>query len=261
MKIGLCGIYMIRNKSNGKIWIGQAKNTKIRWRVHKRDFKRNKNSPHLQNAWNEYGEDAFEFVVLEQCECKKEVLCEREQYWLDFYQSYDHELGYNIAKIAGSCLGVKRSEETKEKIRQLHLGRKASQETKEKLRSRIISEETREKLSIAAGGKKRPPWVKQKIKENHKGFKGKKHSLDAKQKIAAKMAQRELSEEHKRKIGMSQRGEKSNKAKLTYDQVDEIRTKYALKNVSYRTLAKEYKVSSRTIERVVKRICWKEENL
>ena len=58
-----CGIYMIRNKVNGKMYIGQAIEMEgVRWKTHRRELKGDYHeNKHLQNAWNKYGQDNFEF--------------------------------------------------------------------------------------------------------------------------------------------------------------------------------------------------------
>ena len=68
------GIYMIINKINNKIYIGQARNIKERWKNHINDLKNNKHyNKHLQGAWNKYGKDSFEFIILCECEEKEEM--------------------------------------------------------------------------------------------------------------------------------------------------------------------------------------------
>lgn len=59
-----------------------------------------------------------------------------------------------LLKQSEAQRGRKHSEETKAKIRDTNLGQKRSDETKAKLRSRVISEETRMKLSQARKGVK-----------------------------------------------------------------------------------------------------------
>jgi hypothetical protein len=54
----------------------------------------------LQSAWDKYGENSFEFCVLELTERTK--LLKAEQGWLDKTKSYDKSIGYNIFKYAGS---------------------------------------------------------------------------------------------------------------------------------------------------------------
>lgn len=123
------GIYGIKNKINGKIYIGSSGNIRLRWKSHRSSLKRQcGTNQYLQRAYNKYGFDAFEFLVVEFCDVS--ILTEKEQYWLDFYKSYEKHLGYNLSKIAESNRGYKHSKETKEKIRNLKLGLKMSPEAK-----------------------------------------------------------------------------------------------------------------------------------
>ncbi len=63
------GIYRIRNLINNKSYIGSAVNFKRRWNYHKQDLIACRHhSKYLQNAWNKYGEAAFEFKVMEYVE-------------------------------------------------------------------------------------------------------------------------------------------------------------------------------------------------
>lgn len=53
------------------------------------------------------------------------------------------------------------------------------------------------------------------------------------------------------------RGSKHNNSKLTEEQIISIRNKYNKSNISYRSLAKEYNVSSPHIINIIKNKCWK----
>jgi len=101
------GIYTITNTVNGKFYIGSASHLSMRWNYHKSKMRGNKSDCRiLQKAWNKYGEENFTFRIIELVADKKNLL-EREQFYLDSMKPV-----YNILKIAGSCLGVKRSKET-----------------------------------------------------------------------------------------------------------------------------------------------------
>lgn len=101
-----CGVYIFRNTINGKCYIGSTVMTlKKRMEHHLWHLRENKHkNNHFQSAWNKYGEDAFEYDILEVCD-KKDCLV-REQYYLDtilFAQDFINgiskkfqELGYNI---------------------------------------------------------------------------------------------------------------------------------------------------------------------
>ena len=63
------GIYAIVNRLNGHRYIGQAENMneRVRNHVHKLDKGTHRTNKErlLQKAWNEFGREAFEIVVLE----------------------------------------------------------------------------------------------------------------------------------------------------------------------------------------------------
>ena len=89
------GIYMIRCKETGKIYIGKSVNVKSRYQCHLADLKREKHgNPYMQNAFQKHGKDAFEFIIVQYCE--KEKLLEREYFWMEFYESRNPEKGFNI---------------------------------------------------------------------------------------------------------------------------------------------------------------------
>lgn len=112
------GIYSIVSPSGG-LYIGSSQDLDKRWYQHKyRLNKGDHHNRHLQNAWNKYkGELEFHTLLI----CEPINLITYEQQYLDFYQPR-----YNISKNADktfNALGVKRSEETKDKLRQAHLGK------------------------------------------------------------------------------------------------------------------------------------------
>lgn len=118
------GIYAIIHVESGKLYIGSASNIYSRWRTHKSELRRGlHHSPHLQNAWNKYGESAFQFTVIEACLKDAVILCSREQHWLDKYRG---KL-MNCAKNADPCYGVPQTPEQKSASRLRMLGNKRGQ--------------------------------------------------------------------------------------------------------------------------------------
>ena len=113
MENKICGIYKIVNNVNKKIYIGQSININRRFREHKSKLRYDKHiNRYLQNSWNKYNEENFEFDIVE--ECTEDLLDDREKYWIKFYKSNNKKYGYN-----GDDGGNKKkhlSEETKEKI-------------------------------------------------------------------------------------------------------------------------------------------------
>lgn len=103
-KEAICGVYMITNIVNGKIYIGSSNDIKKRWAQHKRELKNGTHdNPHLQNAWNLYGESNFKFEILEECSLKEQF--QKEQVYLDTFQPFGNT-GYNIVhKISNDLVG------------------------------------------------------------------------------------------------------------------------------------------------------------
>jgi group I intron endonuclease len=133
------GIYIIVNQVNGKLYIGQSRNIKLRWENHLTLLrnnrhgitKTNKKTDHLQSSFNKHGEDAFIWKILENC--KEEKLKEREIYYIYHYQSFNPLCGYN--KTLGGE-GHKISDEIKEKLSKANTGKKRTPEQNE--RNRLI---------------------------------------------------------------------------------------------------------------------------
>ena len=92
----MIGIYKITNKINGKCYIGQSIHIERRWYEHKTKAYQQTyelyNSP-LSRAFRKYGIDNFLFEVVEQCTI--EELDDKEIYWINYYESYLREKGYN----------------------------------------------------------------------------------------------------------------------------------------------------------------------
>lgn len=133
-KCNVIGIYGLRNKVNGKWYIGQTINPiRDRWEDYR--HLRCKYQRKLLRALKKYGYEQFETVVLENCPPDRNVLNAREIYWIDYYKSV--KSGYNI-RCGGRAGSL--SEETKRKMSQAHTGKK-------------FTEEHRRKLSIAAAAR------------------------------------------------------------------------------------------------------------
>ena len=81
------GIYQIKNKINGKVYIGYSKHLSKRKGEHLAALRANKHyNKHLQSSFNQYGELAFEFSVLELCQ--ERYLKEREKHWIAELNAY-----------------------------------------------------------------------------------------------------------------------------------------------------------------------------
>lgn len=188
------GIYQIRNTVNGKRYIGSAINIYNRWATHKKFLNkgRHHNTP-LQRAWDKYGKDAFVFELIEDCE--KSRLINREQYYFDVRKPE-----YNISPTAGSCLGIKFTDEHRQKLRLAKLGCVLSEEHKENISKGLNasdsfrtfnkkpkSAKTKKKISETLKGRKLPLETRIKMSAGQMGRKawnkGKKISLETRLKI------------------------------------------------------------------------------
>jgi group I intron endonuclease len=92
----ISGIYKIVNKTNGKYYVGSSMD--IRGKPHGRFYQHNAHlksnrhyNSHLQRAWNKYGEDCFEFIVIEKSIPDKTAILELEQKYLDIAKNERHK--------------------------------------------------------------------------------------------------------------------------------------------------------------------------
>lgn len=143
------GVYCWINNINDKLYVGSS--TNLRTRFYKYYSIKNlseKRTP-IHNALLKYGYSNFSLVILEYTS-ENENPIKKEQYYLDLLKPE-----YNILETAGSSLGYKHSDETIKYFRE----------------KRIITDETRENLSIAARERVLPQEVRDKISEKRKGIK------------------------------------------------------------------------------------------
>jgi len=129
------GVYCILNTVNNKFYIGSVVKSekgncfRRRWLGHLSSLKGNRHvNRHLQYSYNKYGENSFQFLILEIVE-EKDKIHEREQFWIDKTQCV--KLGYNVNAQA-ICVN----------------------------KNYTVKENTKEKLSKHFKGKSRPEWMK-----------------------------------------------------------------------------------------------------
>jgi hypothetical protein len=204
MKYDSCtGIYQIKNLLNGHTYIGSGNEIRLRRYRHfyqlRHGFHPNK---HLQRAWNLYSQENFIFDIILICE-KFELL----RYEQELINRLKPE--YNISPTAGSILGYKVSEETKEKQRKANIGQKRSDEARKNMseaqKGHPVSKEARQKMSDAKKGKAFFTGHKHSEKTKLKMSKVRKGKLISDNRRQA-MIGRKLSQETKDRIGNANRG-------------------------------------------------------
>ena len=101
------GVYLIRNKIDGRVYVGSGVHVNRRFFEHRTKLKRgNHDNSNLQRAWNKHGRAEFEFLILEEVEATL-MLTEREQHWADYYNVTNPRFGYNMHSKARNVMGVK----------------------------------------------------------------------------------------------------------------------------------------------------------
>ena len=226
------GIYSILNIENGKVYVGSAVNIKNRWSLHRHALKRGKHAnDKLQKSWIKHGPDSFLFSVIEYVADKKDLI-PREQFWIDKMRSADKAVGYNICLFAGSQLGMKHTEQAKEKNAAAHRGKKQSAETIAKRRESNTwtghTEESRMKIAIAATGRKHTPETKAKLRAARilQGLPPiAPRTKEYKAKISATLKGRKLPEETKRKMSEARTGVKHSPERIAKMVAGRLRAK------------------------------------
>lgn len=129
-------IYKAKNKMNGKIYIGQTKQT-----LKERNRQRKYSKSSFDLAFQKYGEENFEWVIIEHCKTQEEMNL-KEEFWISFFDTTNRTKGYNI-KFGGN--NHSHSEETKKKIGDAQKGQKNHSFGKTNHRAKkIINLETNE---------------------------------------------------------------------------------------------------------------------
>lgn len=194
------GVYIIRNKINNKCYVGSAINLYERYNQHFSGLRSNSHeNARLQNSWNKYGSDAFYFEIIEFIEDPQDLLA-FEQLYLDLV--FGRETSFNLTPTAGSLLGYKASEETKQKLREAclrngnkppsFLGKKRTQESIDKARQ------------SRAGWKPSPENI-EKLRQSHLGIK---QSPETIAKRVAKTTGKKRTPEQIERLASANRGKK-----------------------------------------------------
>lgn len=195
------GVYCIAHAMSGKVYVGSAKDLRIRWRQHHAALQAGRHvNRHLQAAWHKYGAETFSFAVL--AEVPPARLLVEEQRYIDMLQAADPRAGYNVHKLARNALGVKRSLETKARISRAKTGWKPPPK----------SLETRMRLSRALKGRVVGPMPAQQRQKISEALSGRPKSSQWRAAISARQVGREVSPETRVRIRAALLGRKMSTA-------------------------------------------------
>ena len=148
-------IYKISNSINDKLYIGKTCTTlSNRWSHHISDY--TKYDWHLYRAMRKYGIENFSIELVEECEDNK--LNEQEQYWINYYNSYNN--GYNMTLGGEGASG--NNYHTKEFKQRL------SERMKTNNPAYNMTDEWRQHIGDSQRGKKRSDEFKQQRSEKMK---------------------------------------------------------------------------------------------
>lgn len=109
----MVGIYIIQNIENKKIYVGATTNWEQRQYQHRNSLSnQNHSNKYLQEDWNKYGEKAFSFVFL--LDCNPEELKSLERQYIENHK----DNMYNIYTRSPFGLSISKKEPTSRNIGQ-----------------------------------------------------------------------------------------------------------------------------------------------
>lgn len=200
-------VYLTTNQVNGKVYVGQH-------RAEAFDAGYKGSGDALWAAIRKYGWKNFSVEMIDQADTQ-EQLDRKEIFWIEQFRS-THEC-YNIAKGGAGVSGVVYTEEVRKRMSDSHKKWAALPENRAKMaesqRGRVLSEETRNKISIANRGKhsstkgKKNPKVSAALKGRKRpdisaALKGKKRPDIAesnRRRVVSDETRRKMSEAHRKK--------------------------------------------------------------
>lgn len=146
----ICCIYILKNKLNGKVYIGQTVDYYRRMNEYKnRKSSTSKSSKYgIMEEIEKVGFENFESGIVK--ECTKDELDYYEMYYIGKYKSYVKSYGYN-----SSHLNKKKkktlTKDTKKKMSKAHTGLKEESETKRKKSNKVYAIKDKEFIISDSG--------------------------------------------------------------------------------------------------------------
>lgn len=264
-------IYCIVNKINEKVYVGQTIDLRSRWNSHKSYLRNNThNNQHLNRSWNKYGEDSFEFKVIEEG-VELEKLTEREDFWIKKYNSTDDKFGYNATNACVCKLvGYKAPKEIGRKISETHKakGIRPSPQCIEALHKRMTGP-TNPNYGMNQGGENgyyhKLTWEDVKEIRRLNRFErigsvrlGRTFGVSAHTVVMILSNKSWVDEEYGRILEQDKKIENNrpNSSKLSYREIEEIKQLIVAEEKTYKEIGKLYGVTAGCIQGLVRRRKW-----
>ncbi|MFZ5784010.1 MAG: GIY-YIG nuclease family protein [Pseudomonadota bacterium] len=138
-------IYLCSNTITGKEYVGRTcRSLKARWREHNRTFA----APALAAAIRKHGREAFKVTLLETVR-GWEHSAQREAHWIASLKTMVPH-GYNLSEGGAGPFGHKWSEQSREKVRQLHRNPIYREKRAAALRRAYADEDLRKRIAALA---------------------------------------------------------------------------------------------------------------
>ncbi len=192
-------VYLLTNQVNGKVYVGITNCYEKRMREH--SYAYHETSGVLARAIRKHGWHSFTSTILEHIPDHASAI-QREVSVIAQYDSTDPTKGYNLTQGGEGTVGYSPSPESREKMRQRKVGQTLRPDRIAKLvaanTGRVVSEETRRKISEAQKGKPR------------KGFTP---TPEHRAKLSAAKKGKPFSDEHRAKLSEAARNRKLTKKK------------------------------------------------
>ena len=262
-------VYMIKNKINNRVYIGQTTQYKRRKKDHFKELSKNKHiNCELQQDYNKYGNDAFEISILKEC-CNLQERLDFEKYYIDYYGGINSSNTYNMTdkcnlnkkvklSISKSHIGKKHTKLSKSRLSNIKLnfyktadglickekisnGLKDYYKTDEGIRQRNVMSNRAKELYC---GEKNPMY-------------GKHHSKETRQKISETKKSRKIIPYNKGKKGLYKHSEKTKSilkeksTKYSEENIDELRRLYDELG-TYSAVAKVKNMNSNIVSRLIR---------
>ena len=265
------GVYVIRNIVNGRRYVGSSIDLERRRREHERQLLDGRHhNKFLQRCWSKHGAGAFAFETI--LYCSPEMCLFYEQRAMDGLRPE-----YNAAPVAGSQLGYKHTEESRQKMSESRpkdfspmTGKAHTEETKRRisdnrkgkggagwtqdrkdrisaaLKGRPVTQEMRDRISATLTGHKQSP---EQIERRAQKLRGQVRSETVVEAMRVRMTGRKLPISHCENIGRV-------RAKLSDDQVRAVR-ELREAGVKQKELASRFDIDPASISNIVNRISYR----